>query len=459
MEITQKKHWIREMFKDKAFFQTLMVVALPIVIQNLISSSLNMIDTLMIGKVGQAEIAAVGVANQLFMLIMLGLTGICAGSGIFISQYWGKGDTKNIKRIVGFSLMVGVVYAAIITAIVQVIPTPFISFFNKEPQILKLGVEYLKIVSISYIFTAITFAYSYALRSVGQTRIPMIVSGVAVLVNIIGNSIFIFGLGPAPVMGVAGAALATVLARIVESVAIVMIVYIKKTPVAGTLKEFFDVPKPLIKVMVGPIIAVTANEVCWGLGTFIYTKAYGYIGSDALAAVQISNTVTNFFLVIIFAMAGASLTIVGNAIGEGDEEKAKIYAKRIVFISLLLGTFLSFGVAILSPVIVSFFSITEAVAASTINILIINAVILIPRIYNIIMIVGIFRGGGDAKISLYLESATMFGIGVPLSIIGAFVFKLPLEYVVTLLMAEEVVKCILCVKRFKSNKWIHHITA
>lgn len=452
-----KKRWLREMKNDKAFFKLLFAIAIPIVIQNLISSSLNMIDTLMIGSVGQNEIAAVGLANQLFMVIMLGLTGICAGTGMFISQYWGKKDLVNIKRMLGLAIIAGIGYTAIITILVQIFPEEIIGFFNKEPMILELGASYLRIVSLSYVFTAITFAYSYALRSIGQTKIPMIVSGIAVLINIVGNTLFIFGVGPFPQMGVAGAALATLLARGVEAVAIVVLVYAKNTPLKAKLKEILNIPKELIQKATTPILAIMGNELCWGFGTIIYTMAYGRMGSEAVASIQIVNTVTNFFLVVVFAMAASSLTIVGNAIGEGNIDKAKLYAKRIIVIALGIGMIISLGIATLSPFIVKMFNISEQVATTTVHILLINSVILLPKIIAIMMIVGIFRGGGDTKHSLLLECGTMWGIGVPLSLIGVFVLGLRLELVVAMLMVEEFTKAVLCMRRFNSGKWIHNV--
>ncbi|MEG0579624.1 MAG: MATE family efflux transporter, partial [Niameybacter sp.] len=183
----------------------------------------------------------------------------------------------------------------------------------------------------------------------------------------------------------------------------------------------------------------------------------GHIGSAAVTSIQIVNTITNFFLVVIFAIAAAVLTIVGNAIGEGEIEKAKLYAKRIMILSTGLGLFIALSIAVTAPLVVSCFNVTPEVASVTMNILRINAVIIIPRIYAVVMIVGIFRAGGDTKCSLILEACTMWGIGVPLSFLGVYVFNLQLEFVVMMLVMEEVVKSILCMWRFKSNKWIHNM--
>lgn len=450
--------FIKDMIKDRPFLKMLWVLAIPIVVQNLISSSLNMVDTLMIGRLGEGEIAAVGLANQLFLLIITGLTGICAGAGVFISQYWGKKDIENIKRMLGLALIVGSLYALIITVFVQCFPSQSIGFFNKDPKILELGSIYLKIVSISYIFTAITFAYSFALRCIGRTKLPMIASGIAVVINIIFNGVFIFGIGDwIPAMGVSGAALATLLARIIETLVILVGVYKKKYELAAHLKELVPIPRDLMARAAKPMLAITGNEVCWGLGSIVYTKAYGHIGYEAVTSVQIVNTITNFFLVVIFALASAVLTIVGNAIGEGDFSKAKLYAKRIIVLAIGIGIVICGAIILLAPFIVSCFNVAPDVATVTINVLLINAVIIIPRVFTIVMIMGIFRGGGDTRYSLVLEACTMWLIGVPLSFIGAYLLGLKLEYVVAMIMMEELVKSIFCMIRFRSFKWIHNM--
>ena len=450
--------FIKNIIKDKSFLKMLWVLAIPMVIQNLISSSLNMIDTLMIGRLGEGEIAAVGLANQLFLLIITGLTGICAGAGVFISQYWGKKDIENIKRMLGLALTVGSLYALVITVFVQCFPSQSIGFFNKDPKILELGATYLKLVSISYIFTAITFAYSFALRCIGRTKLPMIASGIAVMINVIFNAVFIFGIGDwIPAMGVAGAALATLLARIIETIVILVGIYKMKYELAAHFGELVPIPRELMARAAKPMLAITGNEVCWGLGSIVYTKAYGHIGYEAVTSVQIVNTITNFFLVVIFALASAVLTIVGNAIGEGDLSKAKLYAKRIIVLAIGIGIVICVAIVLLAPFIVSCFNVAPDVAHVTINILLINAVIIIPRVFTIVMIMGIFRGGGDTRYSLVLEACTMWLIGVPLSFIGAYLLELRLEYVVAMIMMEELVKSIFCIVRFRSFKWIHNM--
>ncbi len=262
-----------------------------------------------------------------------------------------------------------------------------------------------------------------------------------------------------PQMGVAGAALATLLARGFEMLLIVGTVYLKKGVLAGHFKELFVLPMDLVKRAMRPMGAIVINEICWGLATVIYTKAYGHMGSDAVAAVQIVNTIVNFFMVVSFALGTATLTIVGNAIGEGDFDKAKTYAKRIVMIALGLSLLISCVVCVAAPLILKAFKVTPEVADVTKALLYINAAVILPRTYNIVMILGVFRGGGDTKMAMIFEVATMWLIGVPLSFIGVYILQLSLPAVVSLLMIEEIAKALLCAWRFKSDLWANDLVS
>lgn len=449
--------WFDEIFMDKDFYKKLMIIAVPIVLQNLIGSSLNMIDTLMIGMVGENELAAVGLANQFFLLVLMGITGISSGTAIFTSQFWGKRDTTNVRRMLGICLMSATAITAVGTAFVLIFPYEIMRFFTPDAEVIRLGSQYLRVVSISYIFTAITFSYNFSLRSIGRTALPMVVSVIAVVINVTFNYIFIFGHFGAPALGVVGAALGTAIARIVETLILVGTVYVQKGVLAAKLKELVDISKEMMASVSGPVVFVVLNELCWGLGMVVYSAAYGHIGAGAAASVQISNTVANLSTVLVFGLAGAAATIVGNKIGEGDEAGGKLYAKRIAVIAVIFAVFISSALALSSPMIVSLFSVSAEVASASLTILYITSGILVLRTFNVVVIIGILRGGGDAKVALYIEMVTMWLVGVPMALIGAFVLKWPIEAVFAMVALEEVAKFILCMHRFRSGKWAHNI--
>ncbi|MGF7059320.1 MATE family efflux transporter [Brassicibacter mesophilus] len=442
---------------DSGFYKTLFKIALPIVMQNFIAASLNMVDTVMIGEVGEAEIAAVGIANQFFFLFTLIIMGIYSGCGIFISQFWGNRDEKNIKRILGLSLITGVGIAIIFTITALFMPEKIMQIFNKDPHVISLGAKYLRVVCLSYILTSVTFAYSMASRCIERTILPMIVSSLALLANTVFNYMFIFGNFGAPALGVEGAALATLISRIIETSILVGYIYISKDILSAKGRELLDIDKIFMSKAFHTIIPVVLNEMCWGLGAVVYSIAYGRIGTQAMAAVQICNTVQNLYMVLVFGMASAAAVMIGNQVGAGDEDTGKRYANKFSVLGCVVGVFLAGLIALSAKPVLTLFNVSETVLHDSLMILYITALIMIVRVFNIILIVGILRGGGDARYSLKLEAFTMWGIGVPLSFIGAFWIKLPIYGVVALVTAEEIVKCIFGIVRLKSNAWMRRV--
>ncbi|HHW31846.1 MAG TPA: MATE family efflux transporter [Clostridiaceae bacterium] len=445
-------------FHDKEFYFKMLKLSLPVMIQNLILSFLNMIDTVMVGKLGETEIAAVGIANQYFFFFNMFLIGVCAGCSVFIAQYWGKRDITNIKRILG----VGLVSTTVVSLAFMILgffkPQEIIALFNKDSEVIDLGSRYLKVVLASYIFTGITFMYNFSLRSVGNAVQPMVISFIALLCNAFLNYVFIFGKFGAPVMGVGGAALATVIARVIETTVLVVSIYYSRGVLAASIKELTDINLNYIKRAYQTILPVILNDTCWGLASLVYSAVYGRMGTQAVASIQICNTIFNLFMVAAFGLSSATAVMVGNSIGAGEEELGRDYARRYIILSVLVGVLLGLSIAVASPLMLGFFNVSETVKRSSQAILYISSVTFFIRVLDVILIVGILRGGGDATRALIIEGATMWFIGVPLSIIGAFVLRLPVHGVYALTILEEIAKCILSIMRVKSGKWINDVT-
>ncbi|WP_142414321.1 MATE family efflux transporter [Hathewaya massiliensis] len=448
---------LKGLFSDKEFFTVLFKIALPIVIQNFIASSLNMVDTLMIGKVQEAKIeslAAVGIANQYFFFFNLIIFGLYSGCCIFISQYWGREDKKSIKKVLGVSLVSGSIIAIIFTIIGLIAPNFIISLFNKDAKVISLGVDYLRIVVISYIFTAISFAFSFACRSVGQATIPMFVSLIALVTNTILNYALIFGKFGMPVMGVKGAALATLISRVIETVVLLIIIYTKSDVLNAKIKELLDFNMGFVKHIYKTISPVIINETLWSLGMLVYAMAYGVIGKEAVAAVQICNTVQNLFYVIIAGISNACAVMIGNIIGYGDKEKGIDYSFKFSIFGTFVGLLLGIALIIFSPPIVKFFNVDSYVYSASIGVLNIMGITMAIKVFNRVLVVGILRGGGDTKFSMYLEVGTVWLVGVPLALLGSYVFKVSLNILFILITMEEVVKFFVGVPRVISKRWV-----
>ncbi len=443
---------------DREFLSKLLTIALPIMIQNLVASSLNMADTVMIGKLGEVEIAAVGIANQYFFFFSMIIFGISSGCSVFISQYWGKKDLMNIKRILGLGL-VSVLFVSLVFMIIGIIdPGRIISIFNNDSLVKELGGQYLRIVVFSYAFTGVIIVYTVSLRSTGNTIAPLVVNIGALVTNIILNYVLIFGKLGFPALGVEGAALATLIARVVETLAMIFLVYRGKGILAAKLSELLDLSVDFFKRSYLIILPVLLNDVLWAMASLIYSVVYGRMGVGAMASVQIANTVSNMFMVVTFGLASAASIMIGNSVGRGNEAETMDYARKFMVVSFAAGIVLGIGLAVANPLILSLFNISEDVRSSTATILYIISVVFIIRFMGMVIIVGILRGAGDARSSLIIESATMWLIGVPLTIMGAFLFKLPVHLVYGLAILEEIAKFLLGLRRLRSRKWINNVT-
>ncbi|WP_294706598.1 MATE family efflux transporter [uncultured Fusobacterium sp.] len=446
------------MFKlDKKFIKTLMLLAIPIILQSLVTASLNLLDNLMIGSLGENEIAAVGISNQFYMLYYYTIMGITLGAGIFMSQFWGKKDVTSIHKFLGISLVVGMISTIFFAILAFFFPEMIMKIFIDENIVIEQGVAYLKMVALSYIFTTISLAYAAALRSIGQTKIPMYGSLVGLVFNGILNYIFIFGKFGAPVMGVAGAALGTTVSRFMELAFILFIIYKNKNVVAGKISQLLDFNFDLVKRYFITATPVVFNDVMWIAGITAYFIAYSKLGINATATMQIANTINNVFNIFGIGIASASAILIGNKIGAGKEEDAKEDAIKISVFGVLIGIIIGIFFFFLSPFIAMLFKITPETYENLIFVLKVMAIILPLRFFGITQIIGVLRGGGDVMYAIITELVAVWLIGVPLSFIGAVYFNLPITIVYILVCLEEPFKAIATYPRLRSGKWIKNL--
>lgn len=442
---------------DRQFYKTLFHLALPIALQSLIMTSLNLVDTVMVGQLGESNIAAVALGNQIFFLLSLFLFGVSSGSSVFIAQFWGKRDVLSIRKVLGLSLLCSVSVSFLVMITILLIPGQILSIFSKDPDVIRIGSEYLRTVCFCYIPTSISFCFASTLRSTGQARLPVFASAIALSVNTLLNYILIFGKLGFPAMGAKGAAIATVIARLFELMMILGAAYAMKLPPAGTIKELTGFNRDFVTRFFRLTIQVILNEVLWSLGVTMYTVAYGRMGTDILAAVNISSAVEKIAFVLFNGMANACAVMVGNKIGEGDEGKAFLYARRLALLGPLAGVFLGLSVSLSSGLLLSIYNVSEEVYRNAVAILTIFGLVMPFKIFNMINIVGILRSGGDATFSLIIDTTGVWFIAVPLVFIGGLVLHLPLFVVYIMVNLEEVYKFLLGIRRFMSGKWINNV--
>ena len=413
----------------------------------------------MITSLGNESLAAVGLANQVFFFYSVTIFGVATGSSIFIAQFWGKKDTENIGKIMGISLAIVTLLGILFTLAALIVPEYIMKIFSNDSEVIRLGVDYLKIVSLSYIITGISFSYAVASRSIGQAKMPMVASMVSFTTNAVFNYLLIFGKLGLPQLGVKGAAYATVLARILEIALILYSIYSNKNnPLAQNIKAMTNWSKDFIKKYFKTAYPVILNEAFWSLGTVLYSLAYAKIGTEAAAAVQILSTVQNIFMVMTRGLANACTVMVGNKIGAEEENEAIEYANSFMILSVALGLILGILLFISTDAILLFFrNITPGLHESSKKLLIVAAFFFFVKSFNGTLIVGVLRGGGDTKFSMVLEMGAVWLVGVPLAFLGALVFKLPVYYVSILVNMEEVVKAVIGIPRIISKKWVTNV--
>lgn len=449
---------MKNRLKSNKFLISIITLVIPITIQSLVSSSLNMVDNLMIGNLGESSIASVGMVNQYFFVFMLALSGINAGAGIFMSQFWGRKKISHIRKMLGLDLVLSIIVSILFFIPAFIFPESIMRIFAKDAEVINLGIQYLKIISITFIFTSITSAYSTTLRCIGIAKSPMYGSLIGVLVNGVLNWVLIFGNLGFPAMGVAGAAIATSIARFIEMIYILNCAYKTNDIIKCKVRELFNFDYDFIRVYFQTSSSVIINEMVWALGLTVYLIIYSKIGISAVASMQISSTINNMFMVVSMGLASAAAIIIGNKIGAGEEEVAIEYATKLGILAPIIGLFSGLALWFASPIIVSLFKINPETIKMTINVLKIMALFAPLRFFNALMIVGVFRGGGDTKYSMYVQLGCIWAYAIPAAYIATVYFKLPLETVFFIICLEDVIKVFFEYKRLRSKKWIRNVS-
>ena len=410
----------------------------------------------MIGQLGETSIAALGLSNQIFFLLSILLFGISSGSAIFTAQYWGNKDLSNLKRVMGIGLSLGIGIAVIYTFIALFVPEKILSFYTNDAAVIELGSQYLRIVGISYIFTSITFTFVSVLRSTENVKLPMVITIIALSLNMFLNYILIFGNFGLPKMGVQGAALGTTIARILECIVIVFFAYKLKTPASARLSEL-RYSFSFLKKVLQTSLPAAVNELFWSLGITTYNAVFAHIGTNAIAAVNINSTIESMAFVIFIGIANACAIMIGNRIGAGDEETAYDYANRFLILAFVGAILIGIIVILIRPAVLSLYNIEPLSYKLAMQILLVFGAAMWIRVTNLMIFIGILRAGGDTRFALYVELGSIWLIGVPVALISAFVFHMPVYWVYIFIMAEEIVKLLFVYPRFKSKKWIHNL--
>lgn len=446
-------HW------DRAFIRKALLVALPIIVQNLVSASLHIIDGVMIGQLGDAPYAAVTQANRYTFVYQLFTFGTASGCGILFSQYWGTKDIKAMRCVMGLGLRITALLAALFGGLALISPATVVGMFLPGGESFDYALTYLTWVAPGYLISAVDVIYATCMKSAEQTRIPMAAGVISILVNTLLNWLLIYGNWGLPALGVQGAAIATVIAAGVSLAINVGASYGKKLPSALRWSEAKKLPdaaylKRFMR-LVGPVVA---NEGLWSLGIAMYSVFYGKLGDAAVAAIGIYNTVDQLVFVLTYGIMNATAILVGGRLGAGDKEGAWLTAKRMLAACVATGVLMG-GVLIVSRgALIGIFRVSEEAKGMADRILFMSAFVIWLRAINSINVVGILRSGGDTVFSMLLDTAALWIIGVPMVGIAAVMWGLPVEQVYLFTWLEEIIKAVIGMARFRSRKWMNVLT-
>lgn len=444
---------------NKDFFNRILIVALPATLQYLLNSSRNLVDTIMIGKLGVEEVAAVGAAGKPFFVLIIVLYGISGGTSILTSQYWGKKDGSGVSRNVLLSTFISLCFSIPFYLVLNIFSETIVSFASSNPQVIKLGSEYLSIVSINMVIHSLMMSQYVGLRSTNQASKCSITSLIGVSTNILLNYILIFGKFGMPAMGLKGAAYGTVISAIIEFTALTIVstkfnkAYSLKVK---SLSKLFD--KEAIKKLLDLSIPIGINGLLWAGGVYVYFIIYGKLGSNELAIMTMLNPLDSFSVAFFMGVSTGASVLLGQSLGKKDFDKAWRESWLFMILGLLTGivivTFLYFAKGFYLGLYTELNSTAMALASKTYFVFM---GIVIFKSFNVPTIVGILRSGGDTKFVLFLDLCSQWLVGIPLGLLGVFVWKLPLPYVFALITGEEFVKIFISLIRVKSKKWMNNL--
>ncbi len=461
--MTTTKALVNKYLGDKDFWARALKLALPISFQNLLSSIYSLVDTLMVSNLGDVALSSVGMATQWSWLMQLALFGLTSGASVFFAQYWGVRDKRKINNIYGITLIHTLAVSFIFGVVALCAPEFVIRLFNDNPEVIRSGATYLFWLSFVFPAYALTYTFSAVLRSTEHVRLPMYVSLITTIENIILNYILIFGKLGAPAMGVAGAAIATAISVWTGAVFIFAVSFATKNTARAPLREIFGFDRQLLARFYKVATPVVGNEFLWALGTVLYNVIFGNLGYQYYTGVTIFRTFEGMAFVLYVGLCNACCVIVGKAIGSGKPEEAYRDALRFAVIIPLISFVVGMASIAFRHQIVAFFNtggnLSEVTLATAAGIIVIYGIIVPFRNIPYIMIVGIFRSGGDTLTGMKYDLFCVWFIALPLTAIAAFVLKLPfLAVYLTMALGEDCMKFILCIRRFKSRKWIMPVT-
>lgn len=450
MEGGQQSSFIRQMLK----------LALPISLQNMLTSCAGLVDTAMVVGLGNVATAAVGVAGRWTFMLNLFLFGFCSGSSALISQYWGARDTHSIRKSFGLAISCALGVAILYNLIAFLLAVPMMRVFTPETDVVSAAATYLRTACFNAVFLSFNMLVGAALRSTEDVVSPLLCSGVSVVANTVLNYILIYGKLGMPALGVQGAALATVISTALGSVLLFVRAVCKKAVIVAPLRELLDINKQFARKFFAVASPVIGNEALWAAGTNIYVMVLARQGSENYAGYTMYSSIEQLVFVFFVGMCHACAIMVGKRVGEGKLDEAYYTARRFMIAEPIVGVILGVLLILTRNPILGLLPIeTEGARRVASDLLLIYACWMPVRQLPYIAVVGSFRAGGDTRTGLYYDLISVFLCGIPVVALLGMVVHVPFQLLVlAMFVAEDAIKLVLCIRRFRSRQWIRRLT-
>ncbi|MEA4911817.1 MAG: MATE family efflux transporter [Oscillospiraceae bacterium] len=446
------------MIKDKTFYRSLLAIAVPIALQNIIGFGVQMLDTIMVGSLGDTALSAASLANQPFFVFMIFSFGLASGGSVLIAQYWGRGNTDVVRRVMGISMRCVALASVLFATLCYAFPLQIMDIFSNEPDVIEAGASYLRVVVFSYVFYGVSNCYLTALRGVENVKLATGVYGVSFFVNAFFNYAFIFGKFGFPELGLVGAACGTVIARISEFLIVLLYSSFIEKKIGFKLRMLFQSERELWSDFIRHSLPVVGSELVWSLGSVTQAAIIGNIGSIFVSANSIASVAQQLAMVMMFGVGNAAAVLMGKTIGAGRAKEAKTMGRTFLVLALGVGL-LSCGIILLlrTPML-GFYRVSDETKKLAFEIMGVMSFIMLFAPVETTCIVGILRGAGDTRFAFAVDAGCTWLIGVPMGFLAGFVWKLPVLWVYVFLRSDVFVRIALCLTRVLRGNYIKNVT-
>ncbi len=445
--------------KEKSFYKLILSIAVPVVLQNMITIGVNIMDTLMLGNYGEVQLSASSLANEFINIYHIMCMGMSMGAAVLTAQYYGAGNNPSLKKIVTIVLRMGLVIAAAFTVVTLLFPEELMRLYTPDEAVIEKGVLYFRISAVTYVLLGVSLILTNILRTVHQVRFPLVLSIVTFFVNVFFNWVFIYGRLGAPEMQIEGAALGTVIARLVECGSLVTYFFVFDKRIGYRIKDLFMKCGDHVRVYITYAIPVMVSDTLLALGNSAVSIIMGHIGASFVAANSIISQTVRLSTVFNQGLSSASSVITGNTLGKGERDKAYHQGVTFLCLSILIGLAAAVIILLISPLLVESFNITQETKDIAYQLMASVSVMMVFQTVQSVLTKGVLRGGGDTRFLMLADILFLWLASIPLGYLCGLVWHLSPFWIYAALKIDWVIKSVWCIFRLRSKKWIRVVQA